>query len=236
MPACMSGAEESSVLVGVMVIDVRNLTAVLETGCDGVLGDVVVGVFDRHGDWGGRRGASGAGRDGKLRRELARGADIQDPFQERVISCDHVHFLSYAPEFGLARPSALSRASPLRFRRYAPATNGLDAPRWPSVTLQFHPNSVHSPLHMPLRLLASMTIEPAYKALCVVAASGAEIDAVGRGGSAVPRCSCHNERLGHVSAHPIKCFENVPSPLRIHLRRLCMLRNLHRIERITFPC
>ena len=56
MPACMSGAEESSVLVGVMVIDVRNLTAVLETGGNGVLGDVVVGVFDRHGGLNGEMG------------------------------------------------------------------------------------------------------------------------------------------------------------------------------------
>ena len=49
----MGGTEERRVLVGVVVINMGGLVAALETRGDGVLGDIVVGVF-----------ASDGGRDG----------------------------------------------------------------------------------------------------------------------------------------------------------------------------
>ena len=45
----MGGTEERRVLVGVVVINVGGLVAALQARGDRVLGDVVVGVFARHG-------------------------------------------------------------------------------------------------------------------------------------------------------------------------------------------
>ena len=78
-------------LVGVVVVDVGLLVAALDTGCDGVLGDVVVGVFGGHGgrDGGGDSLDGGGGNDEEKQSwEGLRGADIEERFLERVIPLD----------------------------------------------------------------------------------------------------------------------------------------------------
>lgn len=53
--------EETRVLVGIVVINMGRLVAGLEAGSDGMLGDVVVGVFARHGGQDGGDDLSGRG-------------------------------------------------------------------------------------------------------------------------------------------------------------------------------
>ena len=70
--------EAGDALVGVMVVDVRGLGAVLEAGRDGVLGNLVVGVFARHSEDGGGRvrgGRRGKWRDGEWTGERCGGGD-----------------------------------------------------------------------------------------------------------------------------------------------------------------
>ena len=59
----MEQSVEGAAPVGIVVVDVRLLVTVLETGGDGVLGDVVVGVFAGHG----ASGIAGDGVDGGVR-------------------------------------------------------------------------------------------------------------------------------------------------------------------------